>query len=620
MTNDGSHNPDEPIPVRADRCPKCGEVVLRPDGGRRHGRMPWSPWTCPRCGHEYVDWHLMARFEAVRDDGYSAGYRNGVDDDEADCIECASWFEDYYFRTRQEVEDADRACRSLQLELGDMLVERAKAFNALGRLAGFPGGDPGGDPTLSDMVGHVQQTMEKARAECDDLRRRLREAEGGLAEPRQAPLDKAFYELTVSQRNQAWREVEAMQERLEAASVRLASTMDNGASAGRDFLEIVEDVANELEWLRKRADDWQRQLHESEAQITALRTEMCDVVAERRRAEMLWELLDDIDTATDRTELQDGESCARFYAFVVERVKERHKILACYDGQTLTLPTDDQEPVRLLCRPHEYVGDPGMCFRCGAHEDSGEREQRMTLNELRKRLADAEDWVAGAKGGAVIAHQPNCGGHTKEAYQTHRERYLESAEHDGPYARGADCVAEAVQAAVDTAIERQKTECQGCHALDVEHGKAVRYREDYARARESLELSRQEVVTAEAVLREVLGSDGTEGMSLARLAAEVRQLVHNLRVAHAVDVASLRRVVEEMLSDADSDHVPGTPDGCAEVLRDHAEVLLSYLDEDRTEGETMNSRCTCPACGRPHSYLGCDRHGAALAARKETER
>lgn len=48
---------EPPIPAMADRCPMCGEIVLRPSDGTegRHGQKPWSPWTCPRCGYWWVD-------------------------------------------------------------------------------------------------------------------------------------------------------------------------------------------------------------------------------------------------------------------------------------------------------------------------------------------------------------------------------------------------------------------------------------------------------------------------------------------------------------------------------------------------------------------------------------
>ena len=53
------------------------------------------------------------------------------------------------------------------------------------------------------------------------------------------------------------------------------------------------------------------------------------------KAEKLWELLDDIDTASDMFKPHDGKSYKAFYDYVMRKCQERGKYMNSLDGRTL---------------------------------------------------------------------------------------------------------------------------------------------------------------------------------------------------------------------------------------------------------------------------------------------
>jgi len=60
-------------------------------------------------------------------------------------------------------------------------------------------------------------------------------------------------------------------------------------------------------------------------------------VEERERAEKLWQLLDDIDTASDAIKPSDLAGYVRFYHYALNACAKRHLHLLS-DGHTLTDP------------------------------------------------------------------------------------------------------------------------------------------------------------------------------------------------------------------------------------------------------------------------------------------
>jgi len=60
-------------------------------------------------------------------------------------------------------------------------------------------------------------------------------------------------------------------------------------------------------------------------------------VEERERAEKLWQLLDDIDTASDAIKPHDLVGFTQFYEYVLQQCEKRHQYLKS-DGYTLTDP------------------------------------------------------------------------------------------------------------------------------------------------------------------------------------------------------------------------------------------------------------------------------------------
>lgn len=73
-------------------------------------------------------------------------------------------------------------------------------------------------------------------------------------------------------------------------------------------------------------------------------------------------------------------------------------------------------------------------------------------------LHAAKAWIDGAKATAIVAHRPQTGDHTEEAFVAHRNRYMRSAAMNGPYAEGTDCVAEAVMDRERVVRERLEAE------------------------------------------------------------------------------------------------------------------------------------------------------------------
>ena len=55
------------------------------------------------------------------------------------------------------------------------------------------------------------------------------------------------------------------------------------------------------------------------------------------RAEALWKLLDDIDTASDMFKPSDLTSYKAFYRYVMKKAEDRHEYLRSLDGQTLVV-------------------------------------------------------------------------------------------------------------------------------------------------------------------------------------------------------------------------------------------------------------------------------------------
>ena len=65
----------------------------------------------------------------------------------------------------------------------------------------------------------------------------------------------------------------------------------------------------------------------------------------RKIAESLWQLLDDIDTASDMFKPQDEASFKTFYKYAMRKCAERGKELES-DGYTLFLPNVKRHPER----------------------------------------------------------------------------------------------------------------------------------------------------------------------------------------------------------------------------------------------------------------------------------
>ena len=63
----------------------------------------------------------------------------------------------------------------------------------------------------------------------------------------------------------------------------------------------------------------------------------------RATAARLWDLLDDIDTASDAFKPTTLTDYQRFYAYVMRKADDRHKCLVS-DGTNLFLPNAQSEP------------------------------------------------------------------------------------------------------------------------------------------------------------------------------------------------------------------------------------------------------------------------------------
>jgi len=63
---------------------------------------------------------------------------------------------------------------------------------------------------------------------------------------------------------------------------------------------------------------------------------------DRKQAEFLWELLDDIDTAGDMFKPQDLDSWERYYSWINKKLCKRFKIFKS-DGYNLMTPEEYQE-------------------------------------------------------------------------------------------------------------------------------------------------------------------------------------------------------------------------------------------------------------------------------------
>ena len=72
-----------------------------------------------------------------------------------------------------------------------------------------------------------------------------------------------------------------------------------------------------------------------------LKVKLSDPV--RKTAEELWDILDDIDTASDAIKPSDEAGYRRFYEYAMRKSAERHKHLVS-DGTHLFLPNVQDEP------------------------------------------------------------------------------------------------------------------------------------------------------------------------------------------------------------------------------------------------------------------------------------
>lgn len=63
----------------------------------------------------------------------------------------------------------------------------------------------------------------------------------------------------------------------------------------------------------------------------------------KKAAEDLWQLLDDISTASDMFKPTSLEGYKAFYRYTMKRCKERGKILESRDGYTLCWPDDPDD-------------------------------------------------------------------------------------------------------------------------------------------------------------------------------------------------------------------------------------------------------------------------------------
>ena len=96
-------------------------------------------------------------------------------------------------------------------------------------------------------------------------------------------------------------------------------------------------------------------------------------MTEREIAEKLWDLLDNIDTASDRFKPSDGSAYRWFYNYAMKQVEQRHSLMKS-DGYTLALLGESPKP--------QPEGRPPMRLNASP-EEAHERDRERTVGEDR---------------------------------------------------------------------------------------------------------------------------------------------------------------------------------------------------------------------------------------------
>lgn len=93
------------------------------------------------------------------------------------------------------------------------------------------------------------------------------------------------------------------------------------------------DLENYLEWLEEQLTECRKQLSIANVGSSSI---------DRKHAEFLWELLDDIDTAGDMFKPRDLDSWERYYSWINKKLRKRFEVFKS-DGYKLMTPEEYQE-------------------------------------------------------------------------------------------------------------------------------------------------------------------------------------------------------------------------------------------------------------------------------------